>query len=140
MAARLCAWLFGPGRRPWPAAILNVDALVPAAHSGVDPKPHPRWSATSRRSAIPALLILGVPHNIAEFEDTVFSPDHHDHQGRLILNVLRHPAAANAPDRLRPDPDVFNSQSLTVGFLRRAATEGKLPEVSGPIPPTSMPS
>lgn len=126
------AWLFGPGaavasRYLYAYVALSLP-LIAASIQSIS-----RWWRPAA-VAIPALLILGVPHNIAQFEDTVFSPDHHDHQGRLILNVLRHPAAANAPDRLRPDPDVFNSQSLTVGFLRRAATEGKLPEVSGPIP------
>lgn len=72
--------------------------------------------------------------NATSFHISPFGPGYHAHQEALIRNAVRSPYARWAPDRLRPDPDVFNSQGLTMGFLRGAVGAGKLRLPTGPIP------
>jgi len=126
------AWIFGPAAASASRYIYAYAAFsMPLVAMAIQELAR-RWRPLAPLLAL--LLIIGVPYNIERFRDPVFGPAHHAHQRDLLLNVVRSPAMAHAPDDVRPDPDGFNSPGLTVGFFRWAEAHGKLPEITTPIP------
>lgn len=125
-------WIAGPtaagaSRYLYVDVVLTLPLVALALQALID-----RW----RPLAVLVLVVLvGVPGNIGAFDDPPFGPAHHEHQEALIRNAVRSPFAATAPDHLRPDPDVFNSEGLNMGFLRGAVGASKLRLPTGPIPP-----
>ena len=122
------AWAFGP-----PAAgasrylYFYIALTLPLIGLAIE-QFSTRWRPAAPLLAL--LVLAGIPSNIAHFNDPGADRDHHTHQRDLLLNVTRSPAIVYAPDDLRPDPDVFNSPGLNVGFLRQAERDGKLPEMT----------
>lgn len=125
-------WIAGPtaagaSRYLYVYVVLTLPLVALALQALID-----RW----RPFAVLGMVVLiGVPGNIGAFDDPPFGPAHHERQEALIRNAVRSPFAATAPDHLRPDPDVFNSEGLNMGFLRGAVGAGKLRLPAGPIPP-----
>jgi hypothetical protein len=125
-------WIAGPAaasasRYLYVDVVLTLPLVALALQALID-----RWRPLA---VLVLLVVVGVPGNVDAFDDPPFGPDHHRHQEALIRNAVRSPYAFTAPDHLRPDPDVFNSEGLTMGFLRGALGAGKLRLPTGPIPP-----
>jgi hypothetical protein len=100
-----------------------VAALcLPAVAVGADAIAR-RWPVLV--PAVVVLLLVGIPGNV----DTTF---HQTGRGRgqrsdrdVYLAFAHVPAAALAPDWVRPDPN--SAAQLTLGWLRAAMAEGRLP-------------
>jgi hypothetical protein len=125
-------WIAGPNaagasRYLYVDVVLTLPLVALALQALIE-----RW----RPLALLVLVVLvGVPGNVSAFDDPPFGPGHHERQEALIRNAVRSPFAPTAPDHLRPDPDVYNSEGLNMGFLRGAVGAGKLRLPTGPIPP-----
>jgi hypothetical protein len=73
--------------------------------------------------------------NVTDFGDTnLFNGRYYDEQQRILTTAARVPFARDVPEDVRPIPDVFNSKTLTIGFLLDAKRSGRLDIPSGPVP------
>jgi hypothetical protein len=102
-----------------PVLAVAIDALV-------------RRSKTVGTIAL-GVLLIGVPGNVANVR-------HRAHRDapraattrQLMLSLPRLPLARHVPQDLRPEPNL--SSQVTVGWLRRALAEGRLPSSRPPGP------
>ena len=107
-------------------ATLVLPALAVAADAVVR-----RWRATLIPMIV--LLLVGVPGNIDELADPqqiLFQEEVHRADRRQILAAPRVAVADDVPGSVLAHP---RSVFLTIGWLRQAAAEGKLPDIE-PIP------
>jgi hypothetical protein len=109
-------------------AALTLPALALAAEAVVR-----RW-----RIALPgviALFVIAIPWNATDFERGVFGRGYFDNEERILTTVVRMPFATDVPRDVRPIPDVYLSEDLTIGFLLDAVDAGKLEPATRPITP-----
>ena len=87
-----------------------------------------RWSTP----VVLLVLLVGVPANLTNFLPTFpYSTAYFDGQRNLLIAAARSPLAKSVPDSVQPDP--INAEGVTIGWLRRSDTAGKLPPTVGPI-------
>jgi hypothetical protein len=106
-----------------PALILAADAVWR------------RWRVAGAVAV--ALLLVGIPGNLAAVSDVEARTALTQRSRDLILALPRVPAAATAPDDLRPGPEWYVGPDLTMGWLRAGVEEGWLPD-PGPIDPVTF--
>lgn len=78
-----------------------------------------------------ALFLIGIPGNIAHFEESPYNGNYFAQQRQIIFGVGRAEMAAEVPEWVAPEPSL--TPDVTVGWLRDAIAEGKVPD---PLPPT----
>jgi hypothetical protein len=82
-----------------------------------------------------ALLLVAIPWNSTHFGRTsAFGAGYMASRKRIITNVVRLPEARQVPRDVRPIPDVYVGDGLTIGFLLDARKAGKLEPPTDPIP------
>lgn len=90
-----------------------------------------RWRVITPLVAI--VVLAGVPANIRRFDDdSIFNSHYYERQRQLIFGITRDPLFASAAEWIRFEPDIYNGGSLTVGWMRAAMAEGKVPN-PGPV-------
>jgi hypothetical protein len=78
-----------------------------------------------------AVLLIGVPGNVGDARDYARRQRTiDDATRRIMLTVPRAPAAANAPDGLRPEPN--RAPTVTLGWLRAGIASGRVPATRAP--------
>lgn len=92
-----------------------------------------RW-----RRATPVLLALflvPIPFNLDGFGTTFFGERYFDEREYILTTAVRMPFAHDVPPSVRPVPDPFDSDGLTIGYLLRAEEEGRLVPSTVPLTP-----
>ncbi len=99
-----------------PAVAVAADALV----------------RHSRFLSVPvlALLLVGIPGNVAKVADNIGSVKFYANQRRVVLSLAHDPLARRVPRDLHPAPSF--AQPVTVGWLLDGARSGRIPSVVGP--------
>ncbi len=116
-AARAGRYLHVSAALLLPAFAVAIDALLT------------RWRVAG--IAAFAVLLIGVPGNVGDAHD--YARRQHaidDATRRVMLTVPRAPAAAAAPDGLRPEPN--RAPTVTLGWLRAGVASGRVPEARAP--------
>jgi hypothetical protein len=93
-----------------------------------------RWRVAA--PAVVALLVVGIPANIGQFDADqlrtakAFSTS----QRSYLVTAAEIPISAEVDADVHPNPNEFGPANVTVGFLRAALADGKLPDVDDPDP------
>ena len=91
-----------------------------------------RWRVAA--PAVVILLVLGIPANIGQFDSDqlrsakAFSTS----QRSYLVTAAEIPISADVAADVHPNPNEFGPANVTVGFLRSALADGKLPDVEDP--------
>jgi hypothetical protein len=90
-----------------------------------------RW-----RLAAPVVLLvlLAVPANVASFDDPPFAAAYFESRRVVLLAVLGLSESGQVDGSLRPIPDPFMGNGVTLDFLRNALATGALPDPPDEIP------
>ncbi len=104
--------------------------VLPALAVAADAVAH-RWKAAT--PVLVLLLLIAVPANIGEFDDTPFGASYFAAERGILTSVTRVPAADQVPRSVRPIPDAYLPPGLTIGFLRDAQRQGRLPVSTHPL-------
>ena len=101
--------------------------VLPALALGIDYFVR-RW----RWAAVPLAAVLLVPlwPNASTFYTW---PNYMRTQERVLQDVIRMPFAREVPPDVRPIPDPFGTDLVTIGWLLDAEEKGKLNQPSGPL-------
>jgi hypothetical protein len=117
-------WEFGPDYASSSRYVyLSAALLLPSLALAIDCL-NRRWAVVGPLAL--AVLVIGVPGNIASFRDGTYVGPRFDHQRQMVLSVAFSPLAGRVPAGLRPDPR--SNSELTIGWLVDARADGKLPE------------
>jgi hypothetical protein len=110
------------------AAIMLLPALAVGAQALAD-------RVHVLAPVVPLIFLIGIPGNIAAFEDAVDSqePLMEGHE-RIMLTLPRTPRAAKAPRDLAPEP--LLAPRVTVGWLLEGLAAGRLPAPPKNRPPS----
>jgi hypothetical protein len=117
------------GRYVYTATALMLPAAGVAAQALIRSRP---------RSApvVFVVLLAGVPANIDRFDASpIFNSAYYRRQRDVILGIAHSPYLQLANPWVRFEPESYKGSGLTVGWMRRAVAEGKVPE-PGPIDPS----
>jgi hypothetical protein len=109
-------------------AALTLPALAVAADAIVQ-----RWRLLT--PALAVLFVVAIPWNASKFEDPSFDAAYMAYRKDIITNVVRAPEASEVPRDVRPVPDVYMGEDVTIGFLLHAEHSGKLDPPASPLGP-----
>ncbi len=117
-------WFIGPegakaSRYLYLQAAFSLPLLVVAAETVAR-----RWRLLT--PVLVVLLLAPIPLYLDEFEETYFGPAYYRHRQYILTTAVRMPFADDVPPEVRPVPDGFDSDGLTIGFLLEAERQGKL--------------
>ncbi len=126
-------WISGPdfarsSRYVHLGTALTLPALAVAADAIVR-----RWRVLTPVLAI--LFLIAIPWNIDQFEQPVFGPAYMARRKEVLTNVVRVPEARQVPRTVKPIPDIFLGDGVTIGFLLDAQASGKLHAPTGRMSP-----
>lgn len=91
-----------------------------------------RWRALA---PIVLLVVVAVPANLGAFDDPPFGPNYHASRRNVLTAVVALPEARQVDPGLRPIPDPFMGDGVTIGFLLDADAAGKMDAPPQRIPP-----
>jgi hypothetical protein len=126
----------GTSRTRWPLGAgfsttsrylyIGVALTLPALAVAADAIAR-RWRALT--PLVVVLILLGVPWNIRsdDVDRALAGADFTRAQEKTILGAAYLPGADSVADWVEPDPDPYGQARLTMGWLRAAKAEGKLP-------------
>jgi hypothetical protein len=112
---------------------VGVVCLLPALALAADAVAR-RWRAGAVVAVV--LLLVGVPGNVGEFGSSVFDDRYFELQRQMVLGLPRSAEAEQVPRWVRPLPDPYNGEDLTIGWLLDARDDGRLPSLDDPNPRT----
>jgi hypothetical protein len=122
-------WQHGPAYASQSRYLYLAAAMVlPAVAVGIDALGRRTWIAVAVGLG---LLAIGIPGNVAMFDNGKFAGPSFDTQRQLMLSLPRSPLARQVPQSVRPDP--FTSLPVTIGWLRQQQQAGKLAD-PGSVP------
>lgn len=87
-----------------------------------------RWRLLS--VAVVAALLAGIPGNIDAFSELSLGPRYFELQREVVLGVPRLPEAEQVSPWVRPLPDPYNGDHLTIGWLLEVRDDGRLPRLA----------
>lgn len=73
-----------------------------------------------------ALLVVPMPFTFGEFDSRGFSEGYFRHRKHVLTTAVRMPFADEVPPEVRPIPDPYDSDGLTIGYLLDAVEAGRL--------------
>jgi hypothetical protein len=122
---------------------IGVALVLPALAVAGDAVIRRWWFTTP---LVIALFVVGLPGNFREFDDyetdntpwyvaNVAPEDYFPTRRQMVLGLADSPRLAELPDWVLPDPSVFGTPEVTVGWLETAKANGKIPE-PGNLAPT----
>lgn len=128
-------WYFGAqvarsSRYLYIGAVLLLPALALAGDSLAR-----RWRPVT--GLVVLVLLVGVPGNFREFGSSIFNEGFFREQREVALGVPRTAEAEQVPEWVRPLPDQYNGEDLTIGWLLEARDAGRLP-VPGDMNPRNV--
>jgi hypothetical protein len=100
---------------------LLLPALAVAAYAFVR-----RWRLAG--SLVLVLFLIGVPANLGKFDEELIPAEGFRAEREFVLSVAYSDLAEQVSPDVYPNPNQFLSDVLTVGFLREARRDGKLPD------------
>lgn len=120
-------WPFGAemarsSRYLYVGAVMLLPALAVASDAIVR-----RWHGTTL--VLVAVLLVGVPGNIAAFNSGVFDGNYFDGQRQIVLGLPLIAEADQAPAWVAPIPEAFKDGGLTIGWLRELRDARRLPRI-----------
>jgi hypothetical protein len=89
-----------------------------------------RWQLLA--PVLAALLVIGLPGSIQAFSSQYPSATLMGYSRDLVLAMAHSPLLHKVPGSLEPEPVAF--PGLTVGWLRQADRDGKVPSSAAPVP------
>lgn len=118
--------LAGSSRYVYTGAALMLPALGVAVYAFIS-----RWRWTA--PVLFGLVLIGVPGNVRAFGTSIFGPAFFQGQRQLMLGIAASPLATEVPRDVRPEPDAFGTDAVTVGWLLDVNRMGKAAD-PGPLP------
>jgi hypothetical protein len=82
-----------------------------------------------------AVFLVPIPFNLEGFTPTVFGPRYMEQREHVLRTAVRMPFAKDVPRDVQPILDPFQSQAVTIGFLRTAKRNGDLNPSTMPLTP-----
>jgi hypothetical protein len=83
-----------------------------------------RWRVAT--PVLVVLLLVPIPLYLDEFDAGYFGPAYYEKRQYILTTAVRMPFAEDVPREVRPVPDPFDSDGLTIGFLLDAERDGRL--------------
>ena len=95
-----------------------------------------RWRPAT--AVVVVLFLVGVPGNVSAFgSGAIVNERFFDAQRQTVLALPRTPEAEQVPRWVRPLPDPYNGEDLTIGWLLDVLDAGRLPAIDA-VDPTVL--
>lgn len=118
--------LAGSSRYVYMQAFLMLAAIAVCAEAIAK-----RWPLM--RPLVVVLLLVPIPFNTTDFGGDAFGRNYFEQREYILRTAIRMPFAEDVPRDVRPVPDAFDSENLTIGFLLDAERDGKIEPSTIPI-------
>jgi len=94
-----------------------------------------RWRPAT--AVVVVLFLVGVPGNVSAFGSGLANDRYFNVQRQTVLALPRTPEAEQVPRWVRPLPDPYNGEDLTIGWLLDVLDAGRLPAIDA-VDPTIL--